>query len=57
MASRSVIEQAKGVIMSGRRCTADEALDVLVKAARGADQPLRDVAAALVERTQNDRRP
>ncbi|WP_229072882.1 GAF and ANTAR domain-containing protein [Actinoplanes sp. DH11] len=51
LASRAVIEQAKGIIMSQRRCTAEEAFGILAKASQDANRKLRDVAAALVERT------
>jgi GAF domain-containing protein len=50
MESRAVIEQAKGIIMSQRRCTADEAFAILSKASQTANRKLRDVAATLVER-------
>jgi GAF domain-containing protein len=50
MASRAVIEQAKGIIMSQRRCSADEAFSILSKASQAANRKLRDVAATLVER-------
>ncbi|MEU4557970.1 GAF and ANTAR domain-containing protein [Actinoplanes sp. NPDC023936] len=49
LASRAVIEQAKGIIMSQRRCTADEAFTILAKASQTANRKLRDVAATLVE--------
>ncbi|GAB2586625.1 hypothetical protein Aab01nite_51330 [Paractinoplanes abujensis] len=48
MGSRAVIEQAKGVIMAQRRCTADEAFAYLTKASQDANRKVRDVAAALV---------
>lgn len=50
MESRAVIEQAKGVIMGDRRCTADEAFRILTKISQGSNRKLRDVAAALVAR-------
>jgi GAF domain-containing protein len=50
MTSRAVIEQAKGIIMRDRRCTADEAFRVLSAASRNSNRKLRDVAAALVAR-------
>jgi GAF domain-containing protein len=52
MASRAVIEQAKGIIMGERRCTADEAFAILTKVSQDTNRKVRDVAAALVERTQ-----
>ncbi|MBL7255694.1 GAF and ANTAR domain-containing protein [Paractinoplanes lichenicola] len=48
MGSRAVIEQAKGVIMAQRRCSADEAFAQLTKASQDANRKVRDVAAALV---------
>jgi transcriptional regulator with GAF, ATPase, and Fis domain len=50
MESRAVIEQAKGIIMAERRCTADEAFQMLTKVSQDANRKLRDVAAALVDR-------
>jgi GAF domain-containing protein len=48
MESRSVIEQAKGIIMGDRRCTPDEAFQILTKLSQDTNRKLRDVAAALV---------
>jgi GAF domain-containing protein len=48
MDNRAVIEQAKGIIMAERRCTADEAFAILAKICQYADRKLDDVAAALV---------
>ncbi|MEU8663228.1 GAF and ANTAR domain-containing protein [Actinoplanes philippinensis] len=50
MESRAVIEQAKGIIMSQRRCGPDEAFTILSRASQSANRKLRDVAAAVVER-------
>ena len=50
MHSRAVIEQAKGIIMSERRCTADEAFAILSKVSQNSNRKVRDVAAALVAR-------
>ncbi|WP_430790034.1 GAF and ANTAR domain-containing protein [Actinoplanes sp. G11-F43] len=50
MASRAVIEQAKGIVMGQRRCGPDEAFAVLTKASQDANRKLRDVAADLVRR-------
>ncbi|GAA4587344.1 GAF domain-containing protein [Actinoplanes octamycinicus] len=52
MESRAVIEQAKGIIMGERRCSADEAFAILTRVSQDTNRKLRDVAAALVERTQ-----
>jgi GAF domain-containing protein len=48
MESRAVIEQAKGIIMGGRRCSPDEAFRILSKLSQESNRKLRDVAAALV---------
>jgi GAF domain-containing protein len=50
MESRAVIEQAKGIIMGERRCTADEAFQILSEASRSGNRKVRDLAAALVAR-------
>lgn len=48
--SRPVIGQAQGLLMAEHGITADEALDLLVEAARTSNVELRDVAARLVQR-------
>ena len=48
MQSRAVIEQAKGILMGTRRCTPDEAFNILVELSQRSNRKLRDVAAALV---------
>ncbi|MFC7528232.1 GAF and ANTAR domain-containing protein [Actinoplanes sp. GCM10030250] len=53
MESRAVIEQAKGIIMSQRRCTPDEAFAVLSRASQDANRKLRDVAASVVSHIQH----
>jgi GAF domain-containing protein len=49
MESRAVIEQAKGIIMGQRRCTADEAFTFLTKLSQNTNRKVRDIAAALIE--------
>jgi GAF domain-containing protein len=49
MESRAVIEQAKGIIMGDRRCTADEAFAILSKLSQDSNRKVRDVATSLVE--------
>lgn len=49
MASRAVIEQAKGAIMSLRTCTAEEAFDVLKTSSSHRNRKLRDIAREIVE--------
>ena len=48
MASRSVIDQALGVIMAQNRCDAQAAFAILSRASQNRNVKLRDVAAALV---------
>jgi len=50
MHSRAVIEQAKGIIMAERRCTAEQAFQLLTKLSQDTNRKLRDVAAMLVAR-------
>jgi transcriptional regulator with GAF, ATPase, and Fis domain len=49
--SRAVIEQAKGTIMGGRHCTADEAFAILRKTSQDTNVKVRDVATALAAGT------
>ncbi len=51
MQSRAVIEQAKGVLMVRRRCTAAEAFDLLVELSQSTNRKLRVVAQSLVDAT------
>ncbi|MGW7051523.1 GAF and ANTAR domain-containing protein [Streptomyces sp. NPDC054887] len=48
MESRSVIDQALGVIMSQQRCTAREAFDILRTASQHRNMKLRDLCAELM---------
>jgi GAF domain-containing protein len=52
MEHRAVIEQAKGIVMGERRCTAEEAFQILSKLSQDTNRKLREVAAALVVRAQ-----
>lgn len=56
MASRAIIEQAKGIVMGERRCTSEEAFALLVKISQDTNRKVRDVAAALVEQATRPRR-
>jgi AmiR/NasT family two-component response regulator len=47
--SRAVVEQAKGIIMAERRCTAQEAAIILAEAAAYSGRTAVELAAALVE--------
>ncbi|GAA1429586.1 GAF and ANTAR domain-containing protein [Microlunatus lacustris] len=49
--SRAVIEQAKGVLMTTRHCTADEAFALLTRASQHQNRKLHDIATELVART------
>ncbi|HLU57803.1 MAG TPA: GAF and ANTAR domain-containing protein [Pseudonocardia sp.] len=48
LTSRSVIDQAIGIVMARERCSADEAFDVLRRVSQQRNTKLRDVAADLV---------
>jgi GAF domain-containing protein len=52
MESRAVIEQAKGIIMGDRRCSADEAFAILSKLSQDTNRKVRDVALSLVEQAK-----
>ncbi len=48
MKTRAVIEQAKGVLMSQRRCDAEQAFALLAAASQRSNRKLRDIAQAIV---------
>jgi GAF domain-containing protein len=52
MHARAVIEQAKGIIMGDRRCSAEEAFNLLVSISQDTNRKLRDVARALVDQAE-----
>ena len=52
LASRGVIEQAKGILMAAQRCSAEEAFDLLRRASQRENRKLRDIATHMVERVQ-----
>lgn len=54
LASRVVIEQAKGVLMSREHCDADTAFAVLRKTSQDSNRRLHDIARAVVERQAGD---
>lgn len=56
MEHRAVIEQAKGIVMRDRRCTAEEAFDVLRELSNTTNRKMRDVAALLVAETTKQAR-
>jgi GAF domain-containing protein len=49
MRTRAVIEQAKGILMSQRRCDATEAFSLLAAASQRSNRKLRDIAQAIVD--------
>ena len=55
MASRSIIEQAKGIIMGRVGCDADAAFQLLVEQSQHENRKLRDLAVELVERAARGR--
>ncbi|QCB93062.1 GAF and ANTAR domain-containing protein [Cellulomonas shaoxiangyii] len=48
MESRSVIDQALGIVMAQQRCTADEAFAILRRASQGRNRRLADIARDVV---------
>ena len=50
LTSRAIIDQAKGIVIAERGCTADEAFEHLVQLSSSQQLKLRDVARMLVER-------
>jgi GAF domain-containing protein len=52
MASRAIIEQAKGVVMGDRRCSAEDAFGILVKLSQQSGRKLREVAQALIDQIE-----
>lgn len=52
LTSRATIDQAKGIVMAERRCTPEEAFEVLRTLSQNANVRLADVALALVYRSQ-----
>jgi GAF domain-containing protein len=55
MESRATIEQAKGVLMAQRRVDAEQAFEILREASQRYNRKLRDIAAGIVESTQQVR--
>ena len=53
MANRAVIEQAKGIIMRDRGCSADEAFDALALLSQQSHTKLREVAQRLVDQVSH----
>lgn len=55
MASRSVIDMAKGMLIAQHGCTPDEAFTILSHASQRSNRKLRDIAAAMVGGTPDTR--
>ena len=53
MQTRSVIEQAKGILIAQSRVSPDEAFNLLVRASQRENRKLREIAAAIVERASS----
>ncbi len=52
MKSRATIEQAKGILMGARRCGAEEAFQILVRASQRENRKLREIAEQIVRNTE-----
>ena len=50
--TRSIIEQAKGILIGARGCSAAHAFGLLTRASQHQNRKLRDIAAELVEHAQ-----
>jgi GAF domain-containing protein len=48
MASRATIEQAKGIIIGSMRCSAETAMQLLIRQSQAQNVKLRDIAAEIV---------
>ncbi|MCE0537151.1 ANTAR domain-containing protein [Kineosporia rhizophila] len=57
LASRAVIDQAKGMIMLSRRCSAEDAFAVLVRMSNDSNRKIRELAAELVAAAVQGRPP
>jgi len=55
MGIRMVIEQAKGLLMAGLGCDAQQAAHALLQLSWDREAPIEDVAVALVAAAQNPR--
>lgn len=53
MDSRALIEQAKGMLMAGRRCSSADAFAILVQLSQTTNKKLRVVAQAVVDATSD----
>jgi AmiR/NasT family two-component response regulator len=49
LATRPVIDQAKGILVGQKHCTPDEAFAMLTEASQRSNRKIRDVAQAIVQ--------
>ena len=54
LSSRSVIDQAIGIVMATQRCTSDQAFNLLRTVSQHRNIPIRQVAADLVAKTSDN---
>lgn len=54
METRSVIEQAKGVLMGQHRCTAAQAFELLTRQSQATNRKLHEIAAEIVARAEQE---
>jgi AmiR/NasT family two-component response regulator len=57
LTTRPVIDQAKGILMAERGCTAEEAFALLSGASQRDNRKVRDIARAIVEHAQHEPGP
>lgn len=57
LASRTIIDQALGILIGQQHCTADQAFALLRSRSQNGQQKLRDVAANLITRTSGEPPP
>ena len=51
--SRATIDQAKGIIMAVRHCTAEDAFQALAKTSQHSNVPVKELAAGLVHQASH----
>jgi AmiR/NasT family two-component response regulator len=54
LTTRPVIDQAKGILMAERGCTAEEAFELLSGASQRDNRKVRDIARAIVDHAQQE---
>jgi GAF domain-containing protein len=54
MGSRAAIEQAKGILIGQRRCSAEDAFRILVRLSQDTNRKLHDVAQAMIAEATTD---